>query len=231
TAILQNMNSVKITDREGNTQTLYFTELQNNSVSADQVALPPLPPDGVFDARFTSDQFIEVLPEKTSQLSVAIQSSAYPITIQWKITEASLRSLHFFNQLTNAAVPQYIDGQSGTAKIVDPSVKILTLKAERGVAIPTSFALKQNYPNPFNPLTTIEFDVPVRSNITLKVFDILGQQVAVLANNKLYQPGSFSAVFNPSSLASGIYFYQIIANEIDGAHSEYREVKKMMLLK
>lgn len=229
--ILQNMNSLKITDREGNTQTLYFTELQNNSVATEQAGLPPLPPDGVFDARFTSDQFIEVLPEKTSQLSVMLQTSAYPVTIQWKITEPSLRSLHFFNQLTNAAVPQNIDGQSGTAKITDPTVKILTLKAERGVAIPTTFALKQNYPNPFNPLTTIEFDVPVRSNVTLKVFDILGQQVAILANNKLYQPGSFSAVFNPSSLASGIYFYQILANEIDGAHSEYREVKKMMLLK
>src|SRR5208282_1918345 len=112
------------------------------------------------------------------------QTAAYPVTIQWEIMEPSLRSLHFFNQLTNAAVPQSINGQGGTVKIVDPSLKILTLKAEHGAAIPTTFSLKQNYPNPFNPLTTIEFDVPVQSLVTLKVFDILGQQVAVLANNQ-----------------------------------------------
>lgn len=97
--------------------------------------------------------------------------------------------------------------------------------------VPEDFELKQNYPNPFNPLTTIEFDVPVQSMVTLKVFDVLGQQVAVLANNRLYQAGSFSSTFNPASLASGIYFYQLTAKEVDGAHSEFRQVKKMMLLK
>jgi outer membrane protein assembly factor BamB len=89
--------------------------------------------------------------------------------------------------------------------------------------IPDKFALYQNYPNPFNPSTTISFDVPRLSDVSVKVFDILGREVALLINGK-FNSGKYSASWNGENASSGVYFYEI--KTVD-----YREVKKMMLVK
>lgn len=80
-------------------------------------------------------------------------------------------------------------------------------------SIPDQFSLEQNYPNPFNPSTTINFSIPVRSNVELKVFNSLGKEVRTLFNGNL-EAGNFSYNFNASSdLNSGVYFYRLNANE------------------
>lgn len=89
--------------------------------------------------------------------------------------------------------------------------------------IPGSFALYQNYPNPFNPATQIKFDVPKFAEVKISVFDVLGREVAVLINGQL-AAGTYNAEWNASSFASGVYFYEIKAGD-------YRDVKKMMLIK
>ncbi len=77
-------------------------------------------------------------------------------------------------------------------------------------ALPTKFTLEQNFPNPFNPSTTISFALPHAENVSLKVFDVLGRQVAVVVNE--YRPaGVYQETFNAIELSSGIYFYQIRA--------------------
>lgn len=74
--------------------------------------------------------------------------------------------------------------------------------------VPANFTLMQNYPNPFNPSTTIRYSIPAGGNVALKVFDILGREVASLVNK--YQPaGTYSVEFNASKLSSGIYFYTL----------------------
>jgi hypothetical protein len=88
---------------------------------------------------------------------------------------------------------------------------------------PVAFNLEQNYPNPFNPSTKIVYSIPKSSNVTLKIFNILGQQVKTLVNETQSQ-GTYTVTFNASSLPSGIYFYSIEAGN-------YTEVKKMILLK
>jgi photosystem II stability/assembly factor-like uncharacterized protein len=90
-------------------------------------------------------------------------------------------------------------------------------------AMPRTFALYQNYPNPFNPTTTISFDLPEDVRVNLVVFNMLGQQVAILKNEPMLT-GSYNINFNASNLASGIYFYRIQA----GVHQSW---KKMMILK
>jgi len=90
-------------------------------------------------------------------------------------------------------------------------------------ARPRAFALYQNYPNPFNPTTTISFDLPEDVRINLIVFNMLGQQVAILKNESM-SAGYYHINFNASSLASGIYFYRIQAGE-------HQSWKKMMILK
>lgn len=88
---------------------------------------------------------------------------------------------------------------------------------------PSEYSLYQNFPNPFNPSTTIKYDVPVRSLVTIKIYDAIGRQVAVPVN-ELKSPGRYEFVFSDSSLASGVYFYEMSA----GA---FKEKKKMILVK
>lgn len=76
--------------------------------------------------------------------------------------------------------------------------------------IPAAFGLQQNYPNPFNPSTTIRFTLPVREQVTLKVYNLLGQEVATLANETL-NAGESMVRFDGSRLASGVYLYRIQA--------------------
>ena len=78
--------------------------------------------------------------------------------------------------------------------------------------VPPSFELQQNYPNPFNPITTIEFDLPKSSDVTLKVYNILGEEVATLVSDKLYA-GSYLYEWDASKLASGVYLYRLRAGE------------------
>jgi hypothetical protein len=88
---------------------------------------------------------------------------------------------------------------------------------------PNDFSLSQNYPNPFNPNTVISYQLPVNGNVTLKVYDILGNEIATLVNEEK-PAGEYEVEFNGSNLPSGIYFYQLKAEQ-------YSETKKMILLK
>ena len=85
------------------------------------------------------------------------------------------------------------------------------------------FKLFQNFPNPFNPITTIEFNLSKTGKVTLKIFNILGEEVETLLSASLHS-GSHSQQWDASMMPSGIYYYQLQAGE-------YQEVKKMMLMK
>ena len=85
------------------------------------------------------------------------------------------------------------------------------------------FKLEQNYPNPFNPSTSIKYQVPELSFVTIKVYDVLGNDVATLVNEE--KPvGNHQIEFNAANLPSGIYFYRLQAGD-------YIETKKMVLMK
>jgi len=83
--------------------------------------------------------------------------------------------------------------------------------------------LAQNYPNPFNPATIISYSIPNQIYVSLKVFDGLGREVDILVN-KVKSPGNYKVDFDASQLASGIYFYRIIAGD-------FVQTRKMLLLK
>lgn len=96
------------------------------------------------------------------------------------------------------------------------------------VAAPDEFSLSQNYPNPFNPSTKINFSITVDSKVTLKVFNVLGQQVALLANEDL-KAGLHSVDFDASGFNSGVYFYIMKAENPEG--KSFISTKKMILMK
>lgn len=89
--------------------------------------------------------------------------------------------------------------------------------------IPQTFNLKQNYPNPFNPITKIEFSIPNDKFVTLKIFDILGREVAVPVSKNI-KAGNYTVDFDASKLSSGIYFYRLEAGS-------FSDTKKMTLIK
>jgi len=88
---------------------------------------------------------------------------------------------------------------------------------------PSAFSLSQNYPNPFNPVTKIKYSIPQSSNVIVKVFDVLGNEVATLVNEQK-QAGTYELEWNGENVPSGVYFYQIKAGS-------FIEIKKMILMK
>ena len=107
--------------------------------------------------------------------------------------------------------------------------------------IPLTCELRQNYPNPFNPTTVIGYEVPVVSAVSLRVYDLLGREVAILIN-EVEAPGTHSVTFNASGLASGVYLYRIEAGSPStpkgqapkgqaGSGRGFVQTKKLVLLK
>ena len=88
---------------------------------------------------------------------------------------------------------------------------------------PNSYNLAQNYPNPFNPSTKISWQSPVGSHQTLKIYDVLGNEVATLVD-EYREAGRYEITFDASNLSSGIYFYRLQAGD-------YLQTRKMILLK
>ncbi len=95
---------------------------------------------------------------------------------------------------------------------------------QTGSEVPQVYTLQQNYPNPFNPVTNIKFGLPKGSFVTLKVYDMLGKEVASLVNNLNLAAGNYTYDFNAVNIPSGIYFYKLSAGE-------FSDVKKMTLIK
>jgi hypothetical protein len=106
----------------------------------------------------------------------------------------------------NVALKTNYDGQNGTTNM-----------------LPTRFDLAQNYPNPFNPVTSIKYQLPKDVKVMIKVYDVLGRELQSLVN-EVQKAGYYEVKFDGSSVASGIYFYKIVAGD-------YSSVKKMMLIK
>lgn len=102
-------------------------------------------------------------------------------------------------------------------------------QVEVDVPAPNEFSLNQNYPNPFNPSTRIDFSLAIDSKVTLKVFDVLGQEVASLINNNNLEAGLHSVDFNAAGFNSGIYFYSLIAENSSGKNFVF--TRKMALMK
>ena len=100
---------------------------------------------------------------------------------------------------------------------------VTSVQLADAVNILYQFVLNQNYPNPFNPNTTISFSIPLNGLVQLKVFNLLGQELAVLVNEEK-QAGSYEAEFKAENMPSGVYFYQLKAGD-------FIQTKKMILLK
>ncbi len=133
---------------------------------------------------------------------------------QWIAEYFSPGFNHIYDLTLDKNTNVYVTGASGssiaTVKFIQTSTAINPISN----AVPDEFNLEQNYPNPFNPTTTIRFDVRTSGNVSLKVYDVLGREVAILADEYM-RAGSYERVFEASNLSSGVYFYTLKAGDFE----------------
>ncbi len=222
------LNSITITDSRGGMQTLYFGADANNSIPVMMYTMPPMPPVGAFDARFETSDGGSMVQTHAAQvadvveLPVTVQSEAYPLTITWKVTRGTASYEFADGREGNVFLAREMRGE-GTMKITNSMVNRFSVKLVSDGQLPKQFALAQNFPNPFNPSTTIRYDLPKDSRVSLKLFDILGQEVAALVNEE-QKAGYKSFVWNSNSVASGVYLYRLQAGD-------FVQTRKLLLLK
>jgi hypothetical protein len=107
--------------------------------------------------------------------------------------------------------------------LINKFTEITSVESSNEKNLPAYYSLEQNYPNPFNPGTSIKYNISTECKVTLKVYDLLGKEVAVLVNQQ-QKPGNYIVLFEANNLTSGIYLYQLQAGN-------FIETKKMLLLK
>ena len=141
----------------------------------------------------------------------------------WLPASTGLTGYNLYVQCVAEIGPNLVIDIYGGTMFWRPKVEMTTLVITQSTDIPGSFSLSQNYPNPFNPTTAINYQLPKNGLVSLKMFDILGKEVAALVNEE-QQAGSYTVNFNAGNLSSGIYFYRLHAGNIV-------ESKRMVLVK
>jgi hypothetical protein len=201
-------SKITITDAEGISTFLYADKGSSN---VQRLLLPPLPPAGVPDVRFSSNRLVEDI---SSEKVIQLNSLAYPIKIR----------VEGIDVIVQSSVNEFIDEnilKNGSEMIINNHLTKLTIRSTG--LIPAEFTLEQNYPNPFNPSTKIRFDLPQQNFVTIKVYNMLGQELATLINENL-MAGRHEIDFNAKGLSSGVYIYKITAGQ-------FVQSKKMTLIK
>jgi hypothetical protein len=227
--LLGGMNSVTVSDASGNSQTLYIgRSAAGRDVS--RLAMPPLPPADAFDVRFASSQMAETFPADlgaAADYGIEIRGAAAPVTVSWNIAEPS--AIYTLHGSDGKAVAE-MKSATGSVDLRGASALVLRVAPS---STPKAFGLQQNYPNPFNPTTSIAFQLPVVSKVTIRIYNIIGQEVATLLNGEVLAAGDQSVKFDATNLTSGVYFYRISAESAakDGKSESFVSVKKMMLVK
>jgi hypothetical protein len=214
------LHSLTIKDSEGGSQTLYFGTDAKNEIPIAVFDMPPAPPVGAFDARFETADGGSMVQTHSAQVTepvefgVAIQSDAYPLTVTWKM-KGGTASYELSDGLGGQAFRAKDLAGEGNIKITNSEVTKLFVKLVGDGQLPKEYSLLQNYPNPFNPSTTIRYGLPEQSQVTLKIYNILGQEVRTLVSD-IQEAGYRSVVWNSSNnsgqvVGSGVYFYRLQA--------------------
>lgn len=170
--------------------------------------------------------------------STATETNNKGFEVQRKVAGGEFGSIAFLNGNGTTTIAQnysYSDNDLNPGKYsyrlkqvdFDGTIEYSN-SVEVEIIAPAEFGLEQNYPNPFNPSTAINFSLAVDSKVSLKVFNILGQEVSTLLSKNI-SAGKHKIDFNASSLNSGVYLYKLEAAGIDG--SNYSSIKKMILTK
>jgi photosystem II stability/assembly factor-like uncharacterized protein len=221
---LRNFNTLIVADAAGNEQKLYYGK--DEGIDVNRFELPPMPPEGMYDVRFATGMMLEVIDGKMKDIPLHIASAQYPVTIQWQLGNS--RDIAYLRMGGGSVELQ----KNGKVQIKDSTMQVhLYLPSGPTNDMPKEYALEQNYPNPFNPSTTIKFQLPVKSSVTLRIYTILGQRVAELVND-IKPAGDVSVVWKTQNWnASGVYFYRLEATSVSDPSKTFTQVRKAILIR
>lgn len=198
-----------VRDAAGNAQSLYIDQTACPDIP---VLLPPPPPVGGFDVCFAGRIMLESLaPASRREPVVTVAGAEYPITLSWNPADG-ITDIVVGDASGNSELTSVVLHAGETVTIADQAITQLKIGRATSTALPTTYALGQNYPNPFNPTTVITFQIPADNDVSLKVFDILGREIATLVNERL-RAGSHEVSWNASSAPTGAYRYVLRAGE------------------
>ena len=214
--------------------------------------LPPKPPSGVYDARFTDEyadvpclgqgQKVDMLPEGLVEYGFTLQGgdgTVKSILVSWPAL--TLTDFPGGLRLMNDATVD-IDMLAQTSVLITRTQYLNKFIFLRGTTsdvkqenelVPTGFSLKQNYPNPFNPSTTIKFSIAASVFADVAVYDVLGRRIATLASEEL-KPGFYSTTWNGTdnnglAVSSGVYYVRMLATGEQNVG--FSAVQKLLLKK
>jgi hypothetical protein len=199
--LMQQLGKVLVSDAADNQQDLYFGS-SNVAVNAARFELPPTNFD--MDARFASNKgYIEF---NKSSYNVAIKSKSYPVSLEFSNVQGEVVVTDMNGNLLGTAV------NGGSVTIANENIKNvqIAMKQSSNAVNASGYALEQNYPNPFNPSTSIFYTVPAASEVTLVVYNELGQIVKTLVAATV-DAGRHEVRFDASELSSGNYVYTLRA--------------------
>lgn len=241
----------EVYDDAGGYKELYFgldqTATDGIDIQLGESDLPPYPPSGAFDARWLlpENNFSGIL----SSWSDYRFAPGFPYSgtkehrVRYQSAEGATKMIFSWNfppevtallqDLAGGAIVNVFLSGSGTYELTNFNVidrlkllvdynNIISDFNDETSGIYT-FNLKQNFPNPFNPATTIKFSLAEEAEVTLSIYNSLGQKVTELVNTNL-KAGNYNYQWNAGEVSSGIYFYELLTDK-------YRAVKKMILLK
>ncbi|MGA9408625.1 MAG: T9SS type A sorting domain-containing protein, partial [Bacteroidota bacterium] len=168
----------------------------------------------LFEASNSSAPILVRRDGRNTYSNVPADSSVGDIILSTGNKIAKLTGIIYYDNNNYMVVPRTNADYSGV---------VVTSVAEHLSILPDHFEMDQNYPNPFNPSTTIRYSVPTAGKVLMKIYNVLGQEVATLVNTQ-QSAGTYNVTFNASRLASGMYFYRI-------SSGSFVQVKKMLLVK
>jgi len=239
-AILEGLNAMMVIDAKGYQQRLFFGKVPESNVDiAKKYELGPAL-KGTYDVRFTSTtnqsngrlvELYSATPTKNLEYRVKIESATYPLTVFFDKGKIQ-SSIIWVSQIIDGKATNKVElKKSGTFTVTDANATELLIEVGDELTLPKEFALNQNFPNPFNPTTTIRFALPGTFMVSLKVYNVLGEEVANLVD-EVREQGVYEQAWDASAVPSGVYMYRLTAfDPSDHSKQAFISVKKLLLVK
>jgi hypothetical protein len=233
----EEVDVLRITGASKETAALYFTT-SSIDPAIKPLELPPRAPEGSIDVRFGTNRLIEFADSRQPRrIPINVGGMGYPLILEWELSQglgrtscsASLVIDGHVTQISGSGRIQASESKSGEGNRA-PEIELLLSPAMEST-LPREFAVSQNYHNPFNPSTVIRYQLPVASVVSLRVYNLLGEEVAALADDRFEQAGFREVRWDAGNLPTGVYFYRLKATSASDPSRTYSEAKKMLLTK
>ncbi len=187
-----------------------------NSKVKSEYELPPPPPSGSFDVRFSDNQLVK--SSEDENLIINIASPYYPVFMKLK---NSMGKIFLVRDAVNGNLLSRTLRENESLKIDNPLLEKISIEEISDSKL--YYELMDNFPNPFNPKTVIRFSIPERNLVSLSIYNPLGEKILDLINEVL-EPGVHQVEFDGQDFSSGVYFYKLKSGD-------FLQIKKMILMK